>query len=260
VVATKVAVRTGKPLVQGGLNRRHIMWSIDQSLRRLGTDWVDVYIAHLEDPFSPLEETLEALDAVVRAGKARYIGFSNWSAWRVGVAMEMQKANGWAPFTHGQMFYSLLGRDIERDTIPMMQHFGLGLTVWSPLASGFLSGKYTRETLSDEANRYATSDFIPFDREQGFKLVEQIRGIASPRGVSVAQVALAWLLAKQEVTSIILGAAKETQLEDNLGAINLVLDAETIAALDSATTPAQVYPNWHHGIWYDRAAKAVLAG
>jgi len=244
VIATKVGFRTGSPFTQAGLSRRHILWSVDQSLKRLGTDWIDTYIVHKEDPYTPLEETLSALDAVVRSGKVRYIGFSNWSAWKVAAAMEIQKANGLAPFTHGQMHYSLLGRDVERDVIPMMQRYELGLTVWSPLASGFLSGKYTRENLGDPDNRYSGFDILPFDKEQGFKLVERMRGIADHHGASVAQVAIAWLLAKKAVTSVLLGASKPHQLKDNLGAADLALTPAEIAALDAETVPAPVYPNW----------------
>ncbi|WP_429816071.1 aldo/keto reductase [Ensifer sp. B1-9] len=244
VIATKVGFRTGSPFTQAGLSRRHILWSVDQSLKRLGTDWIDTYIVHKEDPYTPLEETLSALDAVVRSGKVRYIGFSNWSAWKVAAAMEIQKANGLASFTHGQMHYSLLGRDVERDVIPMMQRYGLGLTVWSPLASGFLSGKYTRENLGDPDNRYSGFDILPFDKEQGFKLVERMRMIADHHGASVAQVAIAWLLAKKAVTSVLLGASKPHQLKDNLGAADLALTPAEIAALDAETVPAPVYPNW----------------
>ena len=258
VIATKVAGRVGKPLVQAGLNRRHIGWSIDQSLRRLGTDWVDVYIVHTEDPNTPLEETLEALDSVVRSGKARYIGFSNWSAWKVAAALELQKANGWARFTHGQMCYSLLARDIERDMIPAMTQYGLGLTAWSPLASGFLSGKYTRETLSDPDNRYGKIDFIPFDKEAGFALVEELRGIAEAQGASVAQVALAWLLAKPALTSLLVGASKPSQLTDNLGALDVKLDEATITRLDAATAPSRLYPHWHWDMFSDKAAADAL--
>jgi len=164
VIATKVGFRTGPELTRAGLSRRHILWSVDQSLKRLGTDWIDVYIAHREDPLTPLEETLAAFDSVVRAGKVRYLGFSNWSAWKVAAALEIQKANGLAPFTHGQMYYSLVGRDVERDVIPMMRRYGLGLTVWSPLASGFLSGKYTRQSLSDPNNRLSASTSCPLTR------------------------------------------------------------------------------------------------
>lgn len=244
VIATKVGFRSGTPLTQSGLSRRHILWSIDESLKRLQTDWVDVYIAHREDPHTPLEETLATLDAVVRAGKARYLGFSNWPAWKVAAALEIQKANGFAPFTHGQMYYSLLGRDVERDVIPMMARYGLGLTVWSPLASGFLSGKYTRESLKDPDSRYSGFDFLPFDKEVGFALVERMRPIAAAHGASVAQVALAWLLAKPAVSSVILGASKLSQLEDNLGSAGVPLSAADVAQLDEATGTPLPYPNW----------------
>jgi aryl-alcohol dehydrogenase-like predicted oxidoreductase len=244
VIASKVGFRSGSPLTQSGLSRRHILWSIDQSLKRLGTDWLDVYIAHREDRDTPLEETLEALDAVVRAGKVRYLGYSNWSAWKAAAALELQKANGLAPFTHGQMHYSLLGRDVERDVIPMMRRYGMGLTVWSPLASGFLSGKYTRETLSDPDNRISGFDFFPFDKDKGFKLVERLRAIAGKRDASVAQVAIAWLLAKHAVTSVLVGATKPHQLDDNLAAVDLELAEADIAELDAATPLAPVYPNW----------------
>ncbi|HEY6514509.1 MAG TPA: aldo/keto reductase [Steroidobacteraceae bacterium] len=244
VIATKVGFRTGTALTRAGLSRRHILWSVDQSLKRLGTDWIDVYIAHREDPYTPVEETLAALDAVVRAGKVRYLGFSNWSAWKAAAALELQKANGLAPFTHGQMYYSLVGRDVERDVIPMMRRYGVGLTVWSPLASGFLSGKYTRQTLSDPNNRLSGFDILPFDKEEGFKLVERLRVIAAAHEASVAQVAIAWLLARQGVTSVIVGSTKLSQLEDNLQATAVTLSAAQIAELDAATPLAPVYPNF----------------
>jgi aryl-alcohol dehydrogenase-like predicted oxidoreductase len=277
VITTKVGNRTGPGLVQSGLSRRHILWSIDQSLKRLDTDFVDCYIAHKEDPHTPLEETLAALDEVVRSGKARYLGFSNWAAWRVAAAMELQKANGWAPFTHGQMHYSLLIRDVERDIIPMMQRYGLGLTVWSPLVSGFLSGKYTKESLSDKDNRMSGFDIMPFDKEAGFRLVDRLREIADGHVVggggagahgggggggggkaSVAQVAIAWLLAKKVVSSVILGASKLHQLEDNLAAADLRLSAEEVAALDEQTKPGAVYPNWFSELVVDGPVKEAL--
>jgi aryl-alcohol dehydrogenase-like predicted oxidoreductase len=291
VITTKVGNRTGPGLVQSGLSRRHILWSIDQSLRRLDTDFVDCYIAHKEDPYTPLEETLAALDEVVRLGKARYIGFSNWAAWRVAAAMELQKANGWAPFTHGQMHYSLLIRDVERDIVPMMQRYGLGLTVWSPLVSGFLSGKYTKENLSDKDNRMSGFDIMPFDKDAGFRLVDRLReiatghvvgagggsgsgsgggdvvaaqgtsgghGAASGSKASVAQVAIAWLLAKKVVSSVIVGASKLSQLEDNLAASDLRLSADEIAALDEITKPAAVYPNWFSELVVDGPVKETL--
>jgi aryl-alcohol dehydrogenase-like predicted oxidoreductase len=261
VIATKVGFRSGSALTQAGLSRRHILWSIDQSLRRLGTDWVDLYIAHREDPFTPVEETVEALDTVVRSGKVRYIGFSNWSAWKAAAALEMQKARGLSRFTHAQMNYSLLGRDIERDIIPMLRTYGLGLTVWSPLASGFLSGKYTRENLSDPANRFSGFDILPFDKEKGFALVDRLRVFAGEHRASVAQIAIAWLLAKPAVSSVILGASKLKQLEDNLGAVNVKLSATEVAELDAALPLAEVYPNWFSDrIAVDGAVAKALGG
>ena len=261
VIATKVGFRTGPALTQAGLSRRHILWSVDQSLKRLGTDWIDVYIAHREDPHTPLEETLAAFDSIVRAGKVRYLGFSNWPAWKVAAALEIQKANGLAPFTHGQMYYSLVGRDVERDVIPMMRRYGLGLTIWSPLASGFLSGKYTRQSLSDPGNRLSGFDILPFDKEQGFRLVERMRGIAAAHDASVAQVALAWLLSRPAVSSVIVGSTKLNQLEDNLQAVAVTLSAAELADLEAATALAPVYPNFFmDNIATDRALVAALGG
>lgn len=244
VISTKVGFRSGPALTQAGLSRRHILWSVDQSLRRLATDWIDLYLVHREDAFTPLEETLAALDALVRAGKVRYLGFSNWSAWKVAAAVEIQRANLLAPFCNGQMHYSLLGRDVERDVIPMMRRYGIGLTVWSPLASGFLSGKYTRASLSDPNNRYSGFDILPFDKEKAFALVEQLRRIGTNHGASVAQVALAWLLGREGVASIILGVSNLHQLEDNLGASAVQLTAGELAELEKSTQLLPVYPNW----------------
>jgi aryl-alcohol dehydrogenase-like predicted oxidoreductase len=260
VIATKVGFRTGAPLTQSGLSRRHILWSVDQSLKRLGTDWLDVFIAHREDPHTPLEETLDALDSVVRAGKVRYLGFSNWSAWRAAAALEIQKARGLAPFCHGQMHYSLLGRDVERDVLPMMRRYGLGLTVWSPLASGFLSGKYTRESLSAPDNRFSGFDILPFDKEHGFKLVERLRQIGARHHASVAQVAIAWLLAQKAVSSVLIGAAKPAQLDDNLAAVDVHLTEADLAELDAATPLLAVYPNWFIDNLTDQPVIKALAG
>lgn len=258
IVATKVGFRSGPGLTQAGLSRRHIMASAEASLRRLRTDWIDVYIVHKEDPYTPIEETLSALDDLVRSGKVRYLGFSNWSAWKAAAALEIQKVNRLAPFTHGQMHYSLLGRDVERDVIPMMRRYGLGLTVWSPLASGFLSGKYRPDTLNDPTGRYSGFDLLPFDKTVGFALVERMRPIAAAHGVSLAQVALAWLLAKPTVGSVILGAAKPEQLADNLGAAQLVLTADETTELDRATAPPTVYPNWFIDGLLDGPTKEAL--
>jgi aryl-alcohol dehydrogenase-like predicted oxidoreductase len=245
IIATKVGFRTGKGMMESGLSRSNIFSACDASLKRLGTDYIDLYIAHREDRFTPIEETVEAFDALVNAGKVRYLGFSNWSAWKAALALQYQRSNGLAEFTSGQMHYALTGRDVEHDIIPFMRHTGLSLTVWSPLAGGFLTGKYTRETLkTDPTTRLSGFDILPFDKEAGFKLVERLREIANSHRASVAQVALAWLLAKPVVASIIIGASKITQLQDNLGALKLQLTETELSALDEMTAPAVQYPNW----------------
>jgi aryl-alcohol dehydrogenase-like predicted oxidoreductase len=259
VITTKAGVRNGRGMLSAGLSRRHILMSVEDSLRRLGTDWIDIYVVHVFDPLTPIDETLEALDAVVRAGKVRYLAFSNWPAWAVAVAMERQAANGWARFTHGQMYYSLLGRDIERDMLPVMDRYGLGLTVWSPLAFGFLSGKFTRETLAAEGSRFAKNDMLSFDKDHGFALLDRMRGIAAARGSSVPQVAYAWLLARPQVSSVLVGATTLEQLDDNLAAADLVLSPEDIAALDELTRPARVYPYWMIEDNSDRKRRQALA-
>lgn len=244
VIATKAGWRTGEPLNRAGLSAPHLHWSIDRSLRRLATDHVDVFIAHRDDANTPLEETLMALDAIVSAGKARYLGVSNWAAWKVAAALELQRANGWAQFTHVQMMYSLLGRAIEDEVLPMLARYGLGLTAWSPLAGGFLSGKYSRETPADPADRLTGFDMIPFDRDVGYALVERLRAIGAKHGASVAQVALAWVLAQPAVSSVVIGASKLGQLDDNLAAVDLVLSDDEVAELDRATARQPDYPAW----------------
>jgi aryl-alcohol dehydrogenase-like predicted oxidoreductase len=244
VIATKAGWRSGKGLNDCGLGAKHLHASIDRSLQRLGTDYVDTYIAHRNDLNTPLEETLYALDQIVRSGKARSIGFSNWPAWKVTAALALQKANGWAPFSHGQMMYSLLGRGIEDEIVPMARHFGVGLTAWSPLAGGFLSGKYTRDNLTDPDKRLSGTGPLRFDADAGFALVDRLRDLAEAHGASVAQVALAWVLAKPEISSVIVGASKLHQLDDNLAAARLTLAPEELAELDTLTAPAPVYPNF----------------
>jgi len=238
VLATKAGWRVGEPLNRSGLSAAHLHWSIDHSLRRLGTDWVDVYIAHRDDAHTPLEETLAALDSIVRAGKARYLGVSNWAPWKIAAALELQRANGWARFTHVQSMYHLLGRDVEHQILPLAKHYGLGFTAWSPLAGGFLSGKYTRENLADPDNRLSGFDALPIDKELGFDLVEQMRAIGRARRASVAQVALAWLLGKAPVSSVLIGASKLVQLDDNLAAVDIQLTAAEVAQLEAATAPS----------------------
>lgn len=244
VIATKVGFRSGRALGEVGLSRDHIMRSIDRSLERLGVDTIDLYIAHTEDPYTPLDETLRALDDVVRTGKANYIGLSNWRPWRVAEAVARQRAEGLAEFSSVQMHYSAVGRDIEVSTIPMLERFGLGLTTWSPLAGGFLTGKYTPENLDDPNFRLSSFDLLPFDKERGFEVVEAMRSISEQRGCSIPQVAIGWLLAKEAVSSVLVGASTLSQLEDNLGAAETGLTSEEIAAIDELMPPAKPYPYW----------------
>ena len=253
VIATKAGWRTGQPLNRSGLSSSHLHWSIDHSLRRLGTDHVDVFIAHRDDRNTPLEETLQALDAIVRAGKARYLGVSNWPAWKVAAALELQRANGWAPFTHAQMLYSLMNRDIEEEFLPMARRYGLGITSWSPLGGGFLTGKYTRENSGGPDDRLASHDELPLDREMGFRLLDTMRAVAERHGASIAQIALAWLLSKDQVSSVTLGATKIHQLDDNLAAVDVSLADDEIAAMDAISAPRRGYP----GFFIDRTDQPI---
>jgi aryl-alcohol dehydrogenase-like predicted oxidoreductase len=258
VIATKVGNRMGPGLIRQGLSRQHVIGAAEESLRRLGTDYLDVYLAHRLDPYTPLEETLDALDDLVRAGKVRYVGFSNWPAWLAAKAVGLQRTNGWAPFRAAEMMYSLLGRDVEHEIVPVAEDAGIGLLAWSPLAGGFLSGKYTRQDPGGAGGRLTGFDLIPFDRERGYDLVDRLREIGAGRGASVAQVALAWLLARPAVSSVLVGASRPEQLADNLAAASLDLTADEVAALDALSAPAAIYPGWFNARIYDAPVRDAL--
>ncbi|MBB6191896.1 aryl-alcohol dehydrogenase-like predicted oxidoreductase [Sphingobium wenxiniae] len=242
VIATKVGMRMSNRLDDSGLSARNINQSLNASLERLGTDHVDVLLCHRNDPTTPLEETLAALDRVVQEGKVRYLGFSNWPAWEAAKAVALQKANDWAPFVTGQMYYSLVGRDIEHDYVPFALDAGVGTMVWSPLAGGFLSGKYTRDNPTGGGGRIATLDIVPFDRERGFDIVDVLREIAGGRGTSVAAIALSWLADRPSVSTVIIGFADETQMRQNLEASDLILTEDERARLDAAASVELPYP------------------
>jgi aryl-alcohol dehydrogenase-like predicted oxidoreductase len=244
VIATKVGNRMGPSVIEAGLSRRHIMAAAEGSLTRLGTDYIDVYLVHKVDTLTPLEETIEALEDLVRQGKVRYIGFSNWPAWMAAKAIGVQRGKGWTQFRAAEMYYSLVGRDLEHEVVPLCRDAGVGVMVWSPLAGGFLSGKYSRTKPKGESgDRLGGLDFIPYDRERGFQLIELLQSIAAARGVTPAQIALAWLLTRPAVSSILVGASKMSQLDDNLAASDVTLDADDLARLDAATMPAPPYPH-----------------
>src|SRR3984885_14146560 len=228
VIATKTGFRSGPALINQGLSRQHILAAAEGSLRRLGTDYIDVYLVHRFDPYTPVEETVEALDTLVRQGKVRYVGFSNWPAWLAATAVGLQKKNNYARFRAAEVYSSLVRRDVEYDIVPFLENAGIGMMVWSPLAGGFLTGKYTRENPQGDGGRLTGFDMLPYDREKGHTVVDKLREIAKAHNASPAQIALAWLLRKKGVTSILVGANKMAQLEDNLAAANVQLTAEQV--------------------------------
>ncbi|WBB65917.1 aldo/keto reductase [Micromonospora sp. WMMD812] len=247
VLATKVHAPTGPGPNDAGWSRLHVMQALDASLRRLGTDHIDLYQLHNFDPLTPFEEVLAALDDAVRQGKVRYIGCSNLAAWQVSRALGVSAARNLNRFVSVQAYYSLVGRDAERDLVPMAQAEGVGLLVWSPLAGGFLTGKVKREGASTEVGRRNTDghiDFPPVDRERGHDVVDVLRAVAARHGVSVSRTAVAWLLAQPAVTSVTVGARKIEQLTDNIGASGLVLTEQDLADLDEVSKLPPAYPNW----------------
>ena len=259
VIATKVGNRMGPSLIETGLSRRHILAAAEGSLKRLGTDYIDVYLVHKVDTLTPIEETIEALEDLVRQGKVRYVGFSNWPAWMAAKAIGVQRARGWTQFRAAEMYYSLVGRDLEHEVVPLCRDAGVGVMVWSPLAGGFLSGKYTRAKPKGESgDRLGGLDFIPYDRERGFQLIELLQSMAAARNASPAQIALAWLLTRPAVSSILIGASKPSQLDDNLKATDVTLDSDDLARLDAATLPSPPYPHWFTPRVADARAHAAL--
>ncbi len=251
VLATKVRGRTGPGPNQVGLSRLHILQAVEDSLKRLDTDYIDLYQIHRFDLLTNIEDTLRTLDDLVHAGKVRYIGCSNLAAWQRMKALAVSREQGLERFKCTQSYYSLAGRDLEREMIPLLKDQGLGLLVWSPLAGGFLSGKFTRDG-GDDAARRAKFDFPPVDKEKGFAVLDVAKAIADRHGASAAQVALAWILANSAVTSVIIGARKPAQLEDNLKAIDVRLSAEDMKALDEVSKLTTEYPAWMENLGTDR--------
>ncbi len=244
ILATKVRGRVGPGANQLGLSRRHILESIEGSLKRLGTDHVDLYQIHGVDAVTPLDETLRALDDIVRSGKARYVGCSNVAAWQIAKANGLAAQHGWERFESLQAYYTIAGRDLERELVPVLHDQQMGLMVWSPLAGGLLSGKFSRDGKGPEGTRRAVFDFPPVDRDRAFACVDAMRKVGDAHGVSVARVALAWLLAKPVVSAIIVGAKNEEQLRDNLAATDLALTTEELAELDKVSALPAEYPGW----------------
>lgn len=244
VLATKGYTRTGPGRNDVGASRGHILDAVEASLRRLQTDHIDLYQIHANDPVTPIEETLRALDDLVRQGKVRYVGVSNWQAWKIARALGVSEARNLARFDTLQAYYSIAGRDIERELVPLLQAEKIGLLVWSPLAGGLLSGKFDREHQKPEGARRSEFDFPFVDKERAWNVVEAMKPIAAAHGCSVARVALAWLLSRPVVTSVIVGARRLEQLHDNLAAVELALSEVELTALDAASALLREYPGW----------------
>jgi aryl-alcohol dehydrogenase-like predicted oxidoreductase len=244
VVATKVLGPMGEGPNSRGSSRYHILEAVKASLTRLQLDHVDLYQIHGFDPATPMEETLRALDTLVSHGHVRYIGVSNWAAWQIVKALGLSARHDLARFVSLQAYYTIAGRDLERELAPMMRSEGMGLMVWSPLAGGLLSGKYTRDDEKNGEGRRASFDFPPVERERAYAVIDAMRPLAEARGISIAQIALAWLLHQPVVTSVIVGAKRTEQLVDNIAATEVVLTPDELKALDEVSRLPPEYPGW----------------
>lgn len=245
VIATKVYGEMGPRPNDRGASRGHILDSVEMSLDRLQTDHIDLYQIHATDPVTPIDETLRALDDLVRQGLVRYIGVSNWQAWRIAKALGISAAKNYERFETLQAYYSITGRDLEREIAPLLLEERMGLMVWSPLAGGYLSGKYGPGAPgTPENSRRAVFDFPPVDKSRADTAIARMREIGDARGVSVARVALAYVLAKPFVTTVIIGAKTTEQLDDNLAAVDLELTPDELASLDEVSALPREYPGW----------------
>lgn len=243
VLATKVCGKMGEGINNIGLSRKQILQQADESLQRLETDYIDLYQIHAFDPLTPLEETLEALDILVKNGKVRYIGCSNLAAWQIMKALGISAQNHLSKFVSLQAYYTVAARDLEREIVPLLLDQKLGLMVWSPLAGGLLSGKYNRNTEFTEGRR-AKFDFPPVKLDKAFDIIDVMEVIANEKGVTVAQIALAWLLHQPAVTSVIVGANRPEQLTDNINAVNVQLTSDELQKLDEVSKLTPEYPHW----------------
>ncbi len=244
VVATKAYGKTGDGANASGNSRFHILSAVKASLKRLQLDHIDLYQIHGFDPATPIEETVRALDILVQHGHVRYVGVSNWAAWQIVKALGVSEREGLARFESLQAYYTIAGRDLERELVPMMRSEQVGLMVWSPLAGGLLSGKYDRDKEGAAGDRRTDFDFPPVNRDRAFDCIDVMRPIAEHRGVSVAQIALAWLLHQKVVTSVIIGAKRLEQLDDNIAATGIELTDGELDTLDKVSALPSEYPHW----------------
>lgn len=246
VLATKLFFRIEQGTHRMGLSRKHIVQGCEDSLRRLGTDYIDLYQAHNYDCLTPVEETMRAFDDLIRSGKVRYVGCSNYGAWQVMKALAVSRQNGLSPYISQQVNYSLLARDVENEIVPLGIDQGVGLMVWSPLQGGLLSGKYRRGEGKPAESRFNQLDMPgTVDMELVYNIADVLADIAQKRGVSASQVAINWALRKPGVDTVVIGARNERQLRDNLGAVTWSLTAEEVARLDAVSARPLPYPQWH---------------
>jgi aryl-alcohol dehydrogenase-like predicted oxidoreductase len=243
ILATKVRGTMGEGPNEKGLTRKHIIDQVDASLKRLDTDYIDLYQIHSNDPITPIDETLRALDDLVSSGKVRYIGASNVAAWQLMKALDYSKYNNVARFASLQAYYTIAGRDLEREIIPLLQDQKVGLMVWSPLAGGLLSGKYDREE-TKTGGRRDDFDFPPVNKDRAFDIVDALRPMAEKKDVSVAQLSIAWLLQQKAVTSVIIGAKTKEQLSDNLKSTEVQFTEDELKELDEISQLPKEYPGW----------------
>jgi aryl-alcohol dehydrogenase-like predicted oxidoreductase len=244
VIATKVFGETGPGPNARGASRAHILDGVKASLKRLQLDHIDLYQIHGFDPATPMEETIRALESLVAQGLVRYVGVSNWSAWQIMKGLGIADRLGFSRFASLQAYYTIAGRELEREIVPMLKSEGVGLMVWSPLAGGLLSGKYGRDRSGEEGSRRVDFDFPPVDLERAYPVIDVMRKIADARSCSVAQIALAWLLHQPQVTTIIIGAKRPDQLDDNLAAVDIELSTDELADLDRVSALPLEYPAW----------------
>jgi aryl-alcohol dehydrogenase-like predicted oxidoreductase len=245
VLATKVRLPMSEDLNRSGATRVNIMREVEGSLQRLQTDYIDLYQVHGWDSNTPLEETLRTLDDVVRQGKVRYIGLSNFMSWQAATAVMLQERLGLEKYVTAQMHYSLVGRGLEYEFQSFAEYFNIGILVWSPLAGGFLTGKYSRKNPAPAGSRFAEAgSFVPFDKEMGYRVVDALKQVAARHDTSPARAALSWVLGRAAVSSVIIAARKAEQLEDNIAAVDLRLADEEVRLLDAASDPGIPYPKW----------------
>jgi aryl-alcohol dehydrogenase-like predicted oxidoreductase len=260
VIATKVFGEMGPGANSRGASRAHIIDGVKASLKRLQLDHIDLYQIHGFDVATPIEETARALDTLVQHGHVRYVGASNWAAWQIMKALGIAEREGLARFETLQAYYTLAGRDLEREIVPMLRSESVGLLVWSPLAGGLLSGKYTRDDEKSADGRRAKFDFPPVDRDRAYACIDAMKPMAEQRGVSVARIALAWLLHQSVVTSVIIGAKRIEQLEDNIAATEVAFTNDELNALDTVSALPAEYPGWMFERQGAARAKQVAQG